>query len=522
MRPTPRRFAGPAALAALFALSGCSVILDVDDDCTTDGDCAAGQRCEQNLCVAGDPPDTQPGLDAGLDAGDANTGAPEPRPVECRSTYAVGEGELFEDGFVVFADDIIRVGMLMPTTGDLGPVGLAIEQAAALAAEEINETGGVDGARIGIIACDTATDPAQAQRLAGWLIESAGVEAIIGPATSSGTLEVFTNVARPTGTLLVSPSATSPAISDLDDDDLMWRTVPSDAIQGRAILALLEVRAYQKIAMIYLDDAYGRGLFNAVQLPLCERGRCDDDTFLAQPYTADEDGIVPAGQVNTLMEGLQAFDPDVLVLVGFVEAGISILNAAALSQFLDTPIVLTDGMQNSALMAQVSSEVLLRNIIGTAPASPDGALFQAFRNRYRGKWGKDPEVYNAQAYDAMYLIGFAIAASGDAFTGADLAANLKRMSAGETVRAVADDWNKGVRILREGADATFDFEGTSGPLTFDNARGEAPGDIEGWYLNLEDRTVESLGVIYTSDGMFRQFVNPNESEPEPEPGDMGM
>lgn len=499
----------PALLSLTLLLGGCSFTLDFDDQCSADGDCPGAQTCAQGLCTGGLT------LDGGVDADPDVDAGPLVKPEACRNTYSVPESTLLDDEAMV-----IRLGMLMPTTGDLGPVGLAIEQAAALAADEINASGGVDGMPIGIVACDTQTNPDQAEALAEWLVERARVPAIIGPATSSGTLQVFNRVAKPSGTLLISPSATSPEISDLDDDGLMWRTVPSDAIQGRAILEYLKDRDYQKIAMIYLDDAYGRGLLDAVLTPLCDEPiGCGSDAFLAQPYSADENGNVEVDTVNGLMNDLRMFEPEVLVFVGFVEAGIRILNSAANSSFTDIPIVLSDGMRNADIATRILDDDLKRNIIGTAPASPAGSVYQGFRTRYEGQYDAEPAVYNAQAYDAMYLLAFAISAAvqDGPLTGSAIAANLSRVSEGEPVRAAPGDWNTGVSALRASPDATFDFQGSSGSLDFDNSRGEAPSDIEGWYLDVEEGTVESLGVVFTSDGDFdgMLFRTPYEGEGEP-------
>ncbi len=512
------RIARGVALAGALGLGlgGCTALLDLSDECSEDGDCAAGQSCMQNLCV-GDVGDGGMG-GVGGGGGMGGMGGPLQRPAQCVNTYAVEDETLLDP-----EADVYRVGMLMPTTGDLGPVGLAIEQAAALAAEEINDQGAIDGVPLGIIACDTRTDPDQAQAMAQWLVEVARVPAIIGPATSSGTLQVFNNIARESGTLVISPSATSPAISRLDDDGLMWRTVPSDAIQGQAILRYLLDRDYGKIAMIYLSDAYGQGLLDEIQTGLCNEAiGCEQETFLAQPYTADADGNVDVDTVNTLMAGLRNFDPEVLIFVGFVEAGIRILNSAGNSGFTDIPIVLTDGMQNDEIGARILDDALKRNIIGTAPASPAGPVYNGFATRYTGRWNADPQVYNAQAYDAMYLLGFAIAAAAaddGEITGERIAGNLTRTSEGESVRAAPLDWTAGVSALRAGPDATFDFQGTSGPLNFDNALGEAAADIEGWYLDVDAGTVTSLGVVFTSDGVFdaMRFRTPYEDDGGDEP-----
>lgn len=504
------------------ALFGCSVLIDVDDECSDDSECATGLRCEQNLCVAATcnaDEDCQEGLTCEdnlcvpfVCTDDASCGEgfvceegacvdapPLDRPAGCDRVYGVSEDD-------IFGDDVIRLGMLMPTTGDLGAVGLAIEQAAALAIGEINgAASGVDGKPLGIIACDTGTDLNRAKAAANWLIREAGVPAIIGPATSSNTIGVFNDVARGTGTLLISPSATSPAITDLEDDDLLWRTVVSDDIQGRAIFAYLEEQAYTKVAMIHLNDAYGLGLRNAVVDPLCNIDLCSAENFLALPYEADEEGTVTADTVNQIISALRGFDPQVIIVVGFVEAGGSILASAGNAGFEDTPFILTDGLREDDLFDGVGNDTLLANVLGTAAASDD-ANYNVFAAAYRGEYGVEPGVYNAQAYDAAYLLALALAGSQGEYTGAALAAQLKRMSSGETVNARIGDFNKGARALRSSADATIDFHGASGALDFDPDTGDALADIEGWYFDIDMRTIGSYGVIYTSEGTYRDPV----------------
>ncbi len=501
------------------ALFGCSVLIDVDDECSDDTECSTGLRCEQSLCVAATcnaDEDCQEGLtcddnlcvpfvcteDAACGDGQVcQEGAcveapPLDRPAGCDRVYGVSEDE-------AFGDDVLRLGMLMPTTGDLGEVGLAIEQAAALAIDEINlVVGGVDGKRIGIIACDTGTDLDVAKTAANWLIREIGVPAIIGPATSPNVIGLFNDVARKTGTLLVSPSATTPSISDIEDDDLLWRTVVSDAIQGRAIFAYLEERAYSRVAMIYVNNAYGVGLRDAVVDPLCNIDRCMAANFRALPYEADGEGNVTLDTVNGIIAGLREFDPEVIVVVGYVEAGSSILQNAGNAGFADTPFILTDGLREDALFDGAANDTLLSNVLGTAAASDD-TNYAPFASAYRTRYGgAEPGVYNAQAYDAAYLLALALAGAQGEYTGASLAAQLKRMSSGEPIIAGTGDFNKGARALRGSLDATIDFQGVSGPLDFDPATGDALADIEGWYFDIDMRTIGSYGVIYSSDGTY--------------------
>ncbi len=94
---------------------------------------------------------------------------------------------------------------------------------------------------------------------------SDGVAAIVGGDCSGVTGAVLQNVARPNGIVMVSPSATSPALSTAEDDGLFFRTAPSDARQGVVMTDILEERGITSVALTYTNNDYGKGL--AIALP---------------------------------------------------------------------------------------------------------------------------------------------------------------------------------------------------------------------------------------------------------------
>jgi branched-chain amino acid transport system substrate-binding protein len=454
----------------------CSITLDVDNECQHDDDCRPDLICEESLCVTRPTP-----------------------PASCKTVYGVEPSQALNH-------DVIQVGMLMPTTGELGPVGLAMELAVGLAAVEINQSGGIDGRSFAVISCDTGTDTEQAVLAAQWLIEGARVPAIIGPARSTVALEVFNRVAHSRETLVMSPSATSPALSEVRDDDLLWRTVPTDQSQGAAIFQLMRDQGHQRIGVLNIDDTYGNGLRGAIEIPLCAAGLCSEDTYMSRRFDLGNEGAT-GGQWNQVVEQFQVFNPDVIVFIGFVTSGISFLEKIAASETLrDTPIICTDGMSNKKALEEITDQNGLRvlaNVIGTRPASPTGEVFQTFAASYRNLWNTPPEVYNANAYDAMYLLGFAIGgiAEGEVVDGPRIAQQIRRMSeASPAVSAGQNSWGRGLSIIRRDGSG-FDFEGASGPLDFDE-NGEATSSIEAWYFDLDNGRVASHGVIYTADGEF--------------------
>ncbi len=108
----------------------------------------------------------------------------------------------------------LKVGVLVPLTGDLSPFGGPASDAANLGAETVNQAAkdaGVD-ITLALTTEDSKTDPQGAQEAATKLVESDGVSVIAGPMASSETIPVAENVTVDAGVPLISPSATSPEV----------------------------------------------------------------------------------------------------------------------------------------------------------------------------------------------------------------------------------------------------------------------------------------------------------------------
>ncbi len=491
-----------ATLALGGGLAACSLALPFDAECATDFDCESfgkGLRCADDLCVAVATEDLE--------------------TAPCDALYGV-------DKEAAGDPDTILIGSILPKTGQLGVVGLPIERAVALAVDEINSAGGLGGRKLGLVGCDSGSTPDKAIEAAIYLRDHVRVPAIVGPATSSATIETFNQVAHAAGVLHVSPSATSAVITSLQDDDLLWRTAPSDAFQGAALARYLIDQGFERIAIVNRNDAYGTALQetvftafcalkeNEVGQPWCVTDKDDTDwNILTESYDAAEDEsslqVQLDDQVNAVAQ-LDAFQPEVTVLIAFVDDGISLMKLAGSEEHGHTRFLLTDGTKDLQLASDLPAEVICP-AIGTNPAAPSGEVYKLFESRYAIKWNEPPGVFTAQAYDAAWLIAYAIAAASrytSVPTGADLAREMKRMSAGEEIRPGLDGWNKAVSILATTGDSSIDYEGASGTLQFDPDLGEAGSSIEAWRINLSKTSdeapgkVESLGVVFVEDGTY--------------------
>jgi branched-chain amino acid transport system substrate-binding protein len=151
------------------------------------------------------------------------------------------------------------VGVLMPETGDLGPLGGPIRDGALLAAEQVNDAD--INVTVDTRVEDTQTNP-QAGISGAEALVNAGYPAVVGPAASNVNLQVADQVFIPNAVVGISPSSTDPAVTDLEDDDYIFRTCPSDLLQGPAMaqLARSDRVGAESSGTLYLNDAYGQGL----------------------------------------------------------------------------------------------------------------------------------------------------------------------------------------------------------------------------------------------------------------------
>ena len=466
------RLLGCAVLLAV-PLTGCSLLLEFDDNSGSGGI---------------DDADTSGGGDdvTGTDIQVLSGG--------CLTLHGVTLDEL-ETG------DPILLGAIFPLTGELAPFGPDMSRAVEMAVDEINLSG-LFGRDLAVLTCDSATDPVVSVEAADHLL-ALGVPAIVGPAGSTNTIEVFNKAAHDAGAVVISPSATSPQISTIFDDDLLWRTVPSDDGQGKAIAEYILAGDFDRAGVVYRKDAYGQGLEAAIRDRLCGEDFDCSTRLIGEQYEVDG---VTSFQFGAQIQDLVEFDPDLIVVVGFLEEGSQFVESAAgsgLKSFL-----LTDGMKDAQLAKEIQDPEVLCTLVGTAPAAPSVDDFDRFAFDFEATYDHEPGLFSANAYDALYSVAFAAASvksygSLDAITGAQLADGLKRLTGGtQEIRVGVTDWGLGSQILGSSEEESVDLVGASGPLDFDPVTGQPSGQIELWRYNPDEETIESVHIIYSDLGGY--------------------
>jgi branched-chain amino acid transport system substrate-binding protein len=439
------------ALVAL-ATSSCSAVLkfhecDVDSDCTGTTDAGTALFCSDDHMCVGAIPD-----------------------------YLLCKVSIPADGKI--PPGALVIGGLFRTSGANDVNDHTFRNAADLAAQDFIDA----HFNVAHVVCDTAGDATQAARAYNVVIDRFGAKIIVGPDTSDEVFAVADEI-KGRGVPIISPSATNPRITKLDDDNLIWRTAASDDLQAK-VLATLPV-ATAKIDIIYVSDsAYARGLRDAFisNFP----GTVTQALGFASGDTAMMNATVTMAANDAPAFALLIADFDAPPLI----TAVSKATGLGTTQFL-----MTDSAKKPSLWGQLGGNYMVMNRVrGTGPANPSftdpsGMAFMVMQSNYKSRFaGEDPAetAFVGNAYDAFYTAAFAaLSLPSDKRDGKSLVSRLQSMSdtaAGTKVVVGQNGINDGVTTLANGG--TIDLIGTSGPIDFDGSSGDIlSAPIEKWSVD---------------------------------------
>ena len=297
------------------------------------------------------------------------------------------------------AADPVKLGVLLGFTGAIESTVADMGPAADMAVAEVNAGGGILGGRmIEVVRGDsTCTDSAAATASAERLITSDKVSGIVGGDCSGVTTAVLTNVAVPNGMVMVSPSATSPALTTVEDNGLFFRTAPSDARQGAVMSDIIMGKDIKKVALTYTNNDYGKGLADAFQKSYEAAGGKVTASISHEDGKADYSAEVGA---------LAAAGGEVLVVAGYVDQGGKGIIQGSLDTGAFDTFVLPDGMASNKLGEAIGSD--LNGSFGQTPGA-NNAGAQVFEKSAKGFNGTGP--FTKETYDAAALILLAMEAA---------------------------------------------------------------------------------------------------------------
>ena len=374
------------------------------------------------------------------------------------ATAAAGGGAGEADG------DQLRIGLLTDFTGELAAYGEPTLAGAQLAIAHLNAAGGVLGRDVVLVPGDTRSEPAAGVAEARRLIGAGGVHAIAGPITSAVALAVLPEAAAPASVPVVSPSATSPALTGADDGGYLFRTAASDAVEGVMLAELAEREGYDNVGVIYRDDAWGRGLADVF-------ARNFGGAAALAPYEPGQSSYLAQ------LEAAAAGGAGVLVSMGFTEAEAVYVREALEGGFFSR-FIFSGGSESSDLIAVIGAEAL-DGSVGVGPGvdadDPSTAAWDAAWLARRGALPALP--YVRETYDAVIAIALAAESAGS-LDGAAIRDRLTPISGPPGAARLAGP--AGVRAALEAVRAgqEIDYQGAASPIDWDAAGDVTRGVME--------------------------------------------
>src|SRR5699024_6355011 len=297
----------------------------------------------------------------------------------------------------------LKVGLLLPFTGEYAWVGANVQPVAQMIADQVNGSGGIDGRKIKLVQGDAEGVVSAGYTAAQKLVNVDGVLAVVGPTSLAfaGAKQVLLD----NGVPMVSPSAGTTALNEADKT-YFFRTVPSDSLGGRAI-----ARAATSAETLHRDAAYAKPVLMVAQAPAMVSFRDPIANSFADFGAPVAKTIeFKPGKASYRSEVQQALneEPDVIVLVATPEDSVRIMRAAFQAGYTGNWFVTQDQTTNE--FVELATPQLVNGIYGLEEvAAPDSAdRNKAFREHYKAYADKEVQLFGTNTYDAMNVLALAL------------------------------------------------------------------------------------------------------------------
>lgn len=384
----------------------------------------------------------------------------------------------------------LKIGTLLPITGDLSQYGTSMQSGAELLVKTVNGCGGVLGQPVVLINEDDQTEPAAGASAMTKLAEVDRVAGVVG-AASSAVASAAVDIAVRNQVMMISPSSTSPVFTERsrkgDFQGFWFRTAPPDTFQGEALAKLAQTQGFKSVSLLAVNNDYGNGLLSAF-IPAFERlgGTIVNK---AKPVRYPPDASVFDSEVNAAFSR----QPDAVLLIAYPETGSLILKTAYQQGLLagKTKVMATDGLKEAKFAELVGKtakgDYIAKGLMGTA-ASAGGPAIAGFQRLYTQTYQRPPKIYDPNTWDAAAVLVLAAEAA-KITTGIAMKDTVRTIAnpPGETVTDVC----RALSLIRQGQ--KINYQGASGNLDF-TTFGDVTGSYDVWMIQ-PDGKLKVKGTI---------------------------
>lgn len=373
----------------------------------------------------------------------------------------------------------INIGVMLPFTGEYDWVGANVMPVAEMIVETINDGGGIGGRTVKLVQGDTEGTVDAGVTAAQKLINVDDVTAIIGPTSLSFTGVI--DLVQENGVPVVSPTAGTTELDDVGGE-FIFRTVPSDALGGRAIAKAAREQSFNTVA------SYERLALMVGQAPALQSFKAPiRDSFeeFGGTVAATLDYTTGKSSYNSEVQNVLNSDPELIALIGSPEDSARIMRAAFQAGYEGNWFV-TQDQTNQDFLDLVEQEIT-DGILGLqeadSPEAAESGRIEAFREAVKDFSGSEPGLFAKNTFDAATIVGLAMRAA----VAAD--AEVTRESTAGNIRPVANPPGEAVTDYAAGAAALdggdINYEGLVGPVDFDE-----DGDIRSPFAIMQAQSGE--------------------------------
>ena len=322
----------------------------------------------------------------------------------------------------------VKIGAVLPLTGDSSAWGEQGKYGIELAVEEINAKGGINGKKLEVVYEDSQAIPKYAVTSIQKLINVDKVPAVAGDMVSATTL-AMAPIAEKSKTVLIAISASAPAITNAGE--YIYRVWPSDLLEGSVLAEFAAKNKYRKVCILFIQTDYGTGLRDAFKKTLEQKG---GKVLLTQGYKQDETDFKSA------LLKVKSKKPDAVYIVGYYkDSGLILKQAKEIG--LKTQFFGATAVESPKLIeiAGDAAEGLIYPIITDFDPEHPTPVANQFIEHFKKKFGIAPDWASSHAHDAVVVIAEAMKKGGATGTGIKKAIDFQRRFEGVTGKIIFDE-----------------------------------------------------------------------------------
>lgn len=289
----------------------------------------------------------------------------------------------------------IKIGAVLPLTGDAAQWGIPPMRGAQLATDQINAGGGVKAKKLVLYIEDTRCEPKEGVSAFNKLLTHEDLKIVLGAVGSSVTLAIAP-IAEKRRVLLISPASTNPKITEAGD--FIFRVIPSDSLRGKVFAEYLYNDLQTKsVGILYINNEGGVGNRNTFKTRFNELGG---------KVTIDESYEQGATDMRTQLAKIKSSDVEAVVVVSYPADTVLVMKQAKEIGLLKPLYFQTEAVEDPHVLKQAGNTA--EGAVYILPAPAEGEKAEEFAESYGKKFGVKPELFAAEAYDIINLVADAI------------------------------------------------------------------------------------------------------------------